>query len=180
MKTYLFTSDRLGFRNWEHEDISKMAVITANSKVMEFFPATWTTQETADFILRMQTLFEIKGFCYFAVETLENNEFIGFIGFSEQLFESAFTPCVDIGWRLAEAAWNKGYATEGAKRCLKYAFENLNLATVKAIAPAINVKSINIMQKIGMTEVGYFNHPKLIGDERLGRCVCFEIQKCVN
>ena len=59
----------------------------------------------------MQNQFAEKGFCYFAVDKLENSEFIGLICLSEQTFEADFTPCIDIGWRLASAEWNKGNAT---------------------------------------------------------------------
>ena len=172
---YIFTSKRLGFRNWQTSDIPKMTAINNNPNVMEFFPSTQNEAQTADFIQRMKTQFEQNGFCYFAVEKLETKEFIGFIGLSEQTYKSEFTPCVDIGWRLAEATWNQGLATEGAKRCLEFAFEHLQLKTIKAIAPEINLSSINVMQKIGMAKIGTFKHPKLKAFGRLETCVCFEI-----
>jgi RimJ/RimL family protein N-acetyltransferase len=172
---YIFTSKRLGFRNWQTSDIPKMTAINTNPNAMQFFPSIQDETQTADFIQRMQTQLETKGFCYFAVEKLENSDFIGFIGLSEQTYESEFTPCVDIGWRLAEAAWNQGFATEGANRCLEFAFNILNLKTIKAIAPEINLNSINVMQKIGMRKIGTFKHPKLKDFERLETCVCFQI-----
>lgn len=172
---YLFTSERLGFRNWKISDMSKMTAINGNPNVMQFFPSVQDEIHTARFIQRMQTEFETKGFCYFAVDKLNENEFIGFIGLSEQTFESPFTPCVDIGWRLAESAWNQGFATEGAKRCLKYASEVLKLKTVKAIAPELNLNSIRVMQKIGMIKVGTFEHPLLKNFKRLETCIFYEI-----
>ena len=172
---YIFTSERLGFRNWQTSDIPKMAEINRNPNVMQFFPAIQDEAQTADFVERMQSQFKEKRFCYFAVERLDNQAFIGFIGLSEQNFESPFTPCVDIGWRLAEAAWNQGFATEGARRCLEFAFENLQIKNIKAIAPEINLNSIHVMQKIGMSKVGTFKHPKLKDFEQLETCVCFEI-----
>ena len=90
----------------------------------------------------------LKGFCYFAVDTLNNRDFIGFIGISEQTFQSDFTPCIDIGWRLSQDQWGKGYATEGAKRCLDYAFNDLKLKNIKAICPSINDKSERVMSKL--------------------------------
>lgn len=174
--TYLFTSDRLGFRNWTSADIEKMAEINANPQVMEFFPKIQTYTQTSAFVERMQQMFADTGFCYFAVEKLEDAELIGFIGLAEQKFEAAFTPCVDIGWRLHPDAWYKGYATEGAKTCLKYAFRVLKLDKVYAMAPVINVKSIEVMKKIGMRQNSFFeNHPYLLNDERLKKCVLYEI-----
>src|ERR1700761_6816125 len=98
---YIFTSERLGFRNWMMSDVSEMSLINADPKVMEFFPETRTREQTVEFIERMQKQFAEKGFCYFAVDRLDNNDLIGFIGISEQTFEADFTPCIDIGWGLA-------------------------------------------------------------------------------
>ncbi|MBB5624059.1 RimJ/RimL family protein N-acetyltransferase [Pedobacter cryoconitis] len=72
--------------------------------------------------------------------------------------------------------WNQGFATEGAKRCLDYALTHLNLDKVNAMAPKINIPSINVMKKLGMEEVLTFNHPLLIDDARLRECVLYEIK----
>jgi RimJ/RimL family protein N-acetyltransferase len=174
-QSYLFSSARLGFRNWLPEDLEAMAAINADPAVMQFFPATQTREDTAAFMDRMQQEYAAKGFCYFAVEVLENEEFIGFIGLCTQDFEASFTPCTDIGWRLKTTAWHKGYATEGAARCLEYAFGECGLKKLYAMAPVVNGPSINVMQKIGMHEVQHFIHPKLRDNERLQECVLYEI-----
>lgn len=179
--TYLFNSERLGFRNWCETDIEKMAAINANPEVMEFFPATQTPEQTAIFIERMQAMLQRTGFCYFAVDTLQDGRLIGFIGLAEQTFEADFTPCIDIGWRLDTCAWNKGYATEGAKACLEYAFNELKLKRILSMAPVINKKSIQVMEKIGMKKIAFFeNHPYLLNDDRLKKCVLYEINNQSN
>ncbi|MBI3235834.1 MAG: GNAT family N-acetyltransferase [Bacteroidetes bacterium] len=174
-KEYIFTSDRLGFRNWHEEDVPKMAEISSNVEVMEFFPALATAEQTASFILKSQQLFAEKGYCYFAVDILETKEFIGFIGLNDVTYEASFAPCVDIGWRLHKKFWGKGYATEGAKRCLEYAFDQLKLSSVVATAPQINIRSIHVMQKLGMMPLTEFKHPRLSGDTRLEDCICYQI-----
>ena len=175
--TYLFKSERLGFRNWLDSDLPKMLEISSNPVVMEFFPSVQDEEHTRGFIQRMQREFEEKGFCYFAVERLDNGQFIGFIGLSEQHYDTDFTPCVDIGWRIHPKHWNQGFATEGAKRCLVYAFEVLKLENIKAIAPMINKKSERVMQKIGMRKVKTFDHPLLRSSEKLRQCVLYEAEK---
>ena len=174
-KDYLFQSERLGFRIWTDKDILPMAAINADTTVMEFFPALQTSKQTSEFILRMNNMFARRGFCYFAVDLLESNEFIGFIGMAEQVYEADFTPCIDIGWRLNKHYWNKGLATEGAKQCISYAFENIKLETIFATAPIINIKSQVIMQKIGMRKLKNFFHPRLIHSPELYECVVYEI-----
>ncbi|MFY0482128.1 GNAT family N-acetyltransferase [Flavobacterium sp. PLA-1-15] len=175
-KNYLFTSERLGFRNWIESDIPLMAVINSNPNVMEFFPSVQDFEQTQRFIKRMQSQFEEKNYCYFAVDVLETDTFIGFIGLSDKDFESDFTPSVDIGWRLSEEHWKKGYATEGALACLNYGFGNLKLEKIIATTPAINLKSEEVMKKIGMTKVKNFNHPLLSDNERLEDCLLYSIK----
>lgn len=173
MLKYLFTSARLGFRTWEASDLDCLHKINTDERVMEFFPAIATRSETLSFMDRMQQQYAQKGYCYFAVDKLEDQSCIGFIGLSEQNYPADFTPCVDIGWRICSQEWNKGYATEGALRCMDYAFNVLNLDTVYAVAPMINVKSEHIMIRIGMEKWGEFQHPKLSDHPRLQKCIVY-------
>ena len=142
---------------------------------MEFFPTLPSEKQTIEFIIKMQNQFTAKGFCYFAVDKLDDQEMIGFIGLSEQNFKADFTPCIDVGWRLKAIEWNKGYATEGAKRCLQYAFKELNLNKVNALAPKVNIKSQRVINKIGMTKVMNFKHPLLSEHNNLEECILYEI-----
>ena len=175
-KKYIFTSARLGFRNWDFADIDKMHEINSDEKVMEFFPYIPTKEQTAEFVKRMKKQFEDKGFCYFAVDKLEDNEFIGFIGLSEQTYKADFTPCIDIGWRIKSSEWNKGFASEGAKKCLDYALNDLKLEKVYSIAPKINTKSEHIMIKIGLKKQYEFEHTLLTNTETLKTCVLYKTE----
>ncbi|MEO9966716.1 MAG: GNAT family N-acetyltransferase [Reichenbachiella sp.] len=175
--TYLFESERLGFRNWKDSDLPLMSAVSADPEVMEFFPSITTTEQSKEFISRMNTMFDERGYCYFAVEEISSSRFIGFIGLCYQNYESEITPCVDIGWRLDKRFWQRGYATEGAQACLRYGFEVLKLESIKSIASLINIKSINVMKKIGMKKITEFNHPNLIEHEKLKRCACYEIHR---
>jgi len=171
---YLFKSARLGFRNWVESDTKPMSEINSDPVVMEFFPGIQTEKQTADFIQRMQQQFEEKGLCYYAIDNLETNEFIGFTGLSEQNYDAEFTPCVDIGWRIKRQEWNKGLATEAAIKCLDYAFEMLKLEKIYAITPTINLKSQRIMQKAGMKMLKTFHHPLLKGYRKIEECIVYE------
>ncbi|WP_162903054.1 GNAT family N-acetyltransferase [Taibaiella koreensis] len=150
MSPYLFTTERLGFRTWTDEDLPAMAAINGDPAVMRHFPALQTMAETAAALQRFRNMYAEKGYCFYAVETLNEKQFIGFIGLSWITYEAPFTPCTEIGWRLSAASWGKGYATEGAKRCLEHAFHTLKLDNIKAVAPLVNEPSIRVMQKSGM------------------------------
>lgn len=175
-KNYLFTSERLGFRNWMMTDIDCMHEINSDEKVMEFFPSLSTKDQTIEFVGRMKKQYANKGFCYFAVDKLEDNEFIGFIGISEQTYKADFTPCIDIGWRIKSSEWHKGFATEGAKKCLDFALNELKIEKIYSVAPKVNIKSERIMIKIGMKKAYEFEHPLLLHNARLKTCVLYETE----
>jgi len=175
MSNYIFTSERLGFRNWKDSDLEEFSKINLDKRVMEFFPSRLTKEGSSQFIFGQQMNFNEKGYCYFAVEVIESREFIGFIGITEQVFESDFTPAIDIGWRLKPSVWGKGYATEGAKRCLQFAFDEIKLKSIIAVCPKVNKKSENVMKKIGMQFIKEFDHPLLENDEELKRCLLYKI-----
>ena len=153
-----------------------MIAINSDAEVMAYFPSIQDELQTRTFVQRMQNQLQEKGYCYYAVDRLDSNAFIGFIGLSWQTYQADFTPCVDIGWRLKKAEWNQGFATEGAGRCLEYAFHDLHIETVYAVAPKVNLKSEHIMEAIGMKKIGEFDHPLLPNDLRLQRCVVYTSQ----
>jgi len=172
---YIYTSQRLGFRNWKSSDLDEYAAMNADSEVMKHFPSTYTREKSAEGIEVYQRHLADKGYTYYATELLESGEFIGFIGMYYQEFKSDFTPATDIGWRLKQSVWGKGYATEGAKRCLDYAFKDLQLDHLISTCTVQNEKSENVMRKIGMERMGTFLHPRLEAYPEHERCVWYKI-----
>lgn len=174
MKSYLITTERLGLRNWIDSDLAPFAAMCADAKVMEHFPKTLTTQETATLIEKLKAHFKEYGYCYFAVDLLATGEFIGFTGYMTQSWESEFTPCVDMGWRLKQSAWGKGYATEAAAGCVKAAL-NFNITELYAFATDTNKASQQVMTKVGMHLKGTVQHPAIIDDPRFAHCVVYKL-----
>ncbi|HET9136268.1 MAG TPA: GNAT family N-acetyltransferase [Candidatus Kapabacteria bacterium] len=175
-RAYIFQSERLGFRKWIESDRALFASLNADPVVMEFFPAPLTSSETDQFIERIEKQFDDYGYGLYAVDSFEDNSFIGFIGLSHPRFESPFTPCVEIGWRLAKEYWNRGFATEGAAACLEYGFSVLGLDEILSFTATHNTRSENVMKKIGMQKIGEFDHPALPGSW-LERHVLYQKQK---
>ena len=173
---YLFQSARLGFRNWRDADIPLFAALNADPIVMEFFPSTRTTAETILLVEKFRLHFEQHGYGFFAVDRLDTGQFIGFIGLNNVDFPASFTPCVEIGWRLTSSAWGQGFATEGALRCLQFAFEDLQLETVFSFTAITNKRSERVMQKAGMRAIGEFAHPALPNGHPLQQHVLYWIR----
>jgi len=180
MRKYIIRSKRLGFREWLDEDFKPFSKMNADPEVMKFFPKNMTANETGDLIIRTKDYFQEFGYGLYAVDKLENNEFIGFIGFMKANFEASFTPCVEIAWRIKHEEWNNGYATEGAKACLHFGFEKLQLTEIYSFTSTLNVRSEKIMQKIGMIKIGEFEHPKVEKGNKLRTHVLYKIEKPAN
>ncbi|MCR9065126.1 MAG: GNAT family N-acetyltransferase [Cytophagales bacterium] len=161
MSKYLFTSERLGFRDWLDKDYAPFAAMNQDKEVMKYFPKTLTESESAQTIERFKKQFSRTAYTFFAVDLLDTEEFLGFIGLYDTTFESYFTPCVEIGWRLKKDSWNQGIATEGALACLHYAKNETKLNEIFSFTSESNLPSQRVMQKIGMKHMGCFLHPKL-------------------
>lgn len=166
---------RLRLRDWEEADLEPFSRMNANADVMTYFPKVSSAEETKTFYQSIVAEFKECGFGFYAVEAKENNAFIGFIGFHRPTFEADFTPCIEIGWRLKKEAWGKGYATEGASACLAYGFKELGFSEVYSFTADVNGPSKNVMTKIGMDFIKYFNHPRVEKDSPLSKHVLFRI-----
>lgn len=174
---YVFETERLGFRRWNEEDKIPFAEINANRKVMKYFSNVLSRKQSDEFVDKIRDHFNEQGYGLWAVDIKGTRKFIGFIGFYTATFESHFTPCVEIGWRLDNKYWNKGYATDGAKACLEYGFNNLEMDVIYSFTSQLNKPSINVMKKINLEEVETFNHPRIEKGDPLRLHVLYKIDK---
>jgi RimJ/RimL family protein N-acetyltransferase len=164
-------------RRWRAADRAPFAAMNADPRVMEFFPALLSPEETDARIARIEAHFDEHGFGLWAVEIPGVREFAGFVGLNHTPFEATFTPCVEIGWRLAAEFWNQGFATEGARAVLAFGFETLKLDEIFSFTVPDNLRSRRVMEKIGMTHdvSDDFDHPLLPEGHRLKRHVLYRI-----
>jgi RimJ/RimL family protein N-acetyltransferase len=174
-------TERLRLRRWRAEDREPFARMNGDPEVMEFFPATLTRAESDALADRIEAHFAEHGFGGWAAELRGEGTFIGFIGLAVPQFAAHFTPCVEIGWRLARAHWGKGLATEGARAAMQYAFAELELAELVSFAVPRNLRSRRVMEKLGMThDAGDdFDHPGLPEGHRLQRHVLYRKRRDV-
>lgn len=157
-----FDTEHLRLRQWCAADREPFAVFNADPKVMEFYPAPLSRTESDAMGNRCQTLIAERGWGFWAVETKSENEFIGFVGLHTPAPELPFSPCVEVGWRLAAKHWGKGFATEAARGALRIGFERLGLAEIVSFTSVINLKSRAVMVKLGMRETEEtFEHPNV-------------------
>jgi len=168
---------RLILREWRDADRIPFQRMNADPRVMEFFPAPLTPEESDNGITRVDQHFQRNGFGLYAAELIESGTFIGFIGLNVPAFEAPFMPAVEIGWRLAYDYWGKGLATEGARAVVVHAFERLALPSLVSFTPTANLRSRRVMEKIGMTHdpAGDFDHPRLVPGHYLRRHALYRL-----
>ena len=168
---------RLVLRHWQNSDRLPFARLNADAQVMEFLPSILSEQESNSLVDRIEAHFQEHGFALYAAEIRSDRRFIGFIGLSVPTFHAAFTPCVEVGWRLAREYWGQGIATEGAQEIVRYAFEELQLEELVSFTVPANARSLGVMKKLGMTydPKDDFDHPRLPAGHRLQRHVLYRL-----
>jgi RimJ/RimL family protein N-acetyltransferase len=170
-------TERLILRTWQEDDALPYSKINQDPKVIEFLRGPMTLDDAKEFIQRHNDFFATQHMCFFAAELKATGELIGFIGLQAPYFAAHFTPCIEIGWRLAAEHWGKGYAPEGAHAVLDYAFNKMKLKEIVAYTVPANVRSIRVMEKIGMQRDinGDFAHPGLPANHKLSHHVLYRI-----
>jgi ribosomal-protein-alanine N-acetyltransferase len=173
----ILSGARVVLRPWRDEDRAAFAAMNADARVMEFLPKPLSRAESDALVDRIQAHFTTHGFSLWAVEVPES-PFIGFTGLSTPRFSAAFTPCVEVGWRLALEHWGKGYATEAARLALAYGFETAGLDEIVSFTTVANLRSRAVMERLGMRRdpADDFDHPSLPAGHPLRRHVLYRLR----
>ncbi len=168
---------RLILRGWKPEDRAPFARMNRDPLVMEHFPSQLTEEQSNQLVNRIEAHFVQHGFGLWAAELRDQSGFIGYVGLAIPRFEAAFTPCVEIGWRLASTHWGRGLATEGAQAVVRHAFLGLKLPALVSFTVPANVPSRRVMEKLGMTHdpSDDFDHPQLPEGHPMRRHVLYRL-----
>ena len=157
------TTDRLILRPWRESDLEPFAALNADPHVMRFFPNRLDQAASDTMARRLAARIDEQGWGLWAAEVKDVAPFIGFIGLQPIPFDAHFTPALEVGWRLDQAYWGRGYAPEGAGAALGYAFDTLGLDEIVSMTIPANLPSQRVMQKLGLRHdpADDFDHPKL-------------------
>lgn len=173
-----FETERLRLRRWLERDRAPFAAMNADPEVMRYFPAPWTAAMSNDAIDRWLADFDARGWSNWAVELASTREFIGFIGLSIPRRALPCTPYVEIGWRLAQAHWKHGYATEGARAALEIGFERLVFDEIVSFTSLLNAPSRRVMERIGLRDAhADFDHPGVPEGHELRRHCLYRLSR---
>jgi RimJ/RimL family protein N-acetyltransferase len=170
-------TERLLLRQWKDSDRVPFAALCADTKVMEFFPSKLNREESDAMVGRCRGLIAQRGWGFWAVESKATPGFMGFVGLHVPAADLPFSPCVEIGWRLSEEYWGKGYATEAAQTALEFGFQNLNLQEIVSFTAILNQPSQAVMKRIGMRQTETFEHPRVPEGHQLRPHCLFRISR---
>jgi RimJ/RimL family protein N-acetyltransferase len=172
-------TNRLVLRQWQESDREPFARLNADPRVMEFMAGPLSRKESDGLVDWIQSHFREHGFGLCAMELREDHSFVGFVGLSVPSFQAAFTPCVEIGWRLAADYWGRGLATEGAREMVRHAFEVVRLDELVSFTVPANMRSRRVMEKLGMTHdpADDFDHPRLPEGHALRRHMLYRLRR---
>lgn len=172
-------TERLLLRPWRDADLAPYAALNADPVVMRHFPST-LTREQSDLHVKSVRERAVRGEpSLWAVEVVGGAEFIGFVGLAVPSFRAPFTPCVEVGWRLAKEHWGSGYAPEGARAAMAFGFEVLGLDEIVSFTSEGNSASRRVMEKLGMRRdpSDDFEHPGLPPGHHLRRHVLYRLRR---
>lgn len=157
----MLETPRLILRSWRDADIDPWVEMSADPRVMEYFPSAYTRAQSEASAAKMRVRLESDGYGWWPIEVKGGAPFAGVIVLQEIPFEAHFTPAMEVGWWLAHEHWGHGYATEGARAALDFAFGELKRPEIVAITTPVNQRSQRVMQRLGMTRDPNddFEHP---------------------
>lgn len=173
-----FDTARLRLRQWLPSDRQPFAKMSADPKVMEFFPALMDRQTSDTMADRCQALIAERGWGLWVAERKDDAQFIGFVGLHIPTVDLPFNPCVEIGWRIAAEFWRQGYATEAALGALAVGFERLELPEIVSFTALINHRSQAVMERLGMRRSSeHFIHPAVDVNSPLAKHCLYNLSR---
>lgn len=146
----IFETERLIARRMDKTDFDNLCTILQDERVMYAYEHAFSDEEARDWLNRQIARYNRWGFGLWALIEKSTGEFIGQAGLTMQEWNDKLT--VEIGYLLRFDSWHKGYATEAAEACKKYAFDELGVSEVSSIIRENNLPSRRVAERNGLKE----------------------------
>lgn len=148
----IIETERLILRRMTQDDYYDLCKILRDIEVMYAYNGAFSTIQTQEWLDKQLTRYESDGIGLYAVILKESSEMIGQCGLTFQ--EIPNERVVEIGYLFQKKFWHCGYAVEAARACRDYAFNELKVDEVYSIIRDINLPSIKVAERNGMTKKG--------------------------
>ncbi len=147
-------SPRLTMRQMDLNDFDDVAEMLRDSRVMYAWEKTFSDEEIQDWIRKQMARYQSDGAGYFLAVDRSNGQAVGQIGLIKE--NIAGKTCWALGYMLKHPYWKQGYAYEGAKACMNYAFTVLKTDKLYCDIRPQNLASRHVAQRLGMEQTGDF------------------------
>lgn len=152
-------TDRLIIREVKITDVNDLFEMDSNPNVHKYIERKplKTIEEEEKVVNILQNQYKQNGIGRWALELKKTGEVIGWAGFkfySESL--NSHKNFYELGYRLKEKHWGKGYTTEACKKILEYGFNEFSLTFACALIDERNTASKNVAQKLGFKYINTF------------------------
>jgi ribosomal-protein-alanine N-acetyltransferase len=144
----VFETPRLWLRRTRVEDVDAMFAVFGDPLTMKYFPAPWTRAQVVAGIERRLQRYVEDGFALWTLVRKDTSDAIGDCGLMRQ--DLAEGPEVEVGYHLRRDQLGHGYATEAARACMEYGFENLGLQHLISLILPAHVPSQRVAERNGM------------------------------
>lgn len=143
-------TERLTLRDWREEDWAPFWEATNRPAVMRWLGGVLDDEGMQGARSRLETYTREHGHTFWVVERKEDGEILGFCGLKRSNQPGGPMGEYEVGWRLRESAWGKGFAKEAAMASLKIGFEQFDAPQILAFTVEQNQASWGLMKRLGM------------------------------
>ncbi len=147
-------TERLLLRNLVTTDLDDLCNVLCDHEGMQFYPAIFRRDQVEAWIEWNHRNYSDYGFGLWAVILKKGQVFLGDCGITMHTIEGEELP--ELGYHIRKDYSRRGFATEAAAACIRYAFQNLDLHTLYAYTKKDNLPSIRVAEKNSMTFVKNF------------------------
>lgn len=144
----ILETERLYLREMDQADFDSLCKILQDGDTMYAYEGAFSDGEVQEWLDRQLSRYRKWNFGLWAAILKETDELIGQCGLTMQPWQE--TEVLEIGYLFNRRYWHRGYATEAAKACKKYAFDILNAEEVCSIIRDTNIASRNVAVRNGM------------------------------
>ncbi len=174
LPTPTLLTTRLELRQWTELDRGPFARLNADPRVGDWLGGVISSEQSNDMVDRNAVQLALRGFGLWSVHERESDSFVGSVGLLGVGPEFAFSPALELAWRVDPAHQGRGFASEAAFAAANYAHETLDVIRVAAFTAVGNLASLRVMDHLNMRADesslnGEFDHPRLAAGHPLRR-----------
>ena len=175
-------TERLVLRDWCVEDWAPFFRHTNTLAVMRWLGGVMNEAGMATARLRLESYRREHGFTFWVVERKRDGghlagELLGFCGFKRSNQQGGPSGDMEIGWRLREEAWGRGYAREAARECMRIGFKEFHAPHMLALTVEGNAASWGLMRRLGMHRRGDLDFANTEFDPESGTIIVYAITR---